>query len=137
MLTSGLGRSSTTGGAVITAAKTLETHRIASRIRDGQFECRLYLPSNPPQCTALLPSPERKSQCSSLTQRNTKRTVINSAIRLATWTASRDREIWPWLPPQFRARNYRLGEGSVEETYRVLSYLPSPERVTRPLQWND
>ena len=61
MLTSGLGRSSTTGGAVITAAKTLETHRIASGIRDGQFECRLYLPSNPPQCTALLPSPETKS----------------------------------------------------------------------------
>lgn len=38
-------------------------------------------------------------------------TVMNSAIRFAIWTASRALEIWPWLPPQFLARNCISREG--------------------------
>jgi len=46
------------------------------------------------------------SPCFALTQRNRNHTLMDSAMRFAIWTASRAREIWPWLPPQFRARNY-------------------------------
>ena len=55
---------------------------------------------------------------------------MNSAMRFATWTPSRAREIWPWLPPQFLARNCILGEAFVKETYSVT--IPSLSRGDNP-----
>jgi len=80
---------------------------------------------------------KQKGQLFLFSQKITNYTSMDSAIRFAIWTASRARETWPWMPPQFLARNCILGKEFVEETHTMPSHLSSPEGVTRPLRWND
>jgi len=57
---------------------------------------------------------------------DTELTVMNSAMRFAIWTASRALEIWPWLPPQFLARNCMSHEEGFVQREKISWKLTFP-----------